>query len=270
MTERRETALILGASKGLGLGIADACRARGWRTIEVARFSGAPTPAVQRGAELGLKLVRSPQVTSDDRATIECDLATNPDGLLAALHNPVVHGWHITHFFWVAGIWWEGPFEIMEPELVARMVDVNLRSALVVAQFAWEQLIVQSDVPHTFTTIASTTGLAPKARQVIYAATKWAQIGFTRSLALEAEELRRVGRVRGRLPGEHYIPDVRVRLFSPGGMRTHLFDAAPPATYETFMDPTKVGAYIVGRTTAAEPWIEETIARESDLGRSLR
>ncbi|MBI4143190.1 hypothetical protein HY480_04930, partial [Candidatus Uhrbacteria bacterium] len=76
------TALILGASKGLGKGIAEACTARGWRTIEVARFRGPPTPAVQRGQEHGLEIIRTPHVTDDHRATITTDLATSSACLL--------------------------------------------------------------------------------------------------------------------------------------------------------------------------------------------
>ncbi|MBI4143114.1 SDR family NAD(P)-dependent oxidoreductase, partial [Candidatus Uhrbacteria bacterium] len=227
------------------------------------------TPAVQRGQEHGLEIIRTPHVTDDHRATITTDLATSSACLLAALADFRDRGWRTTHFFWVAGIWWEGPFDLMEPELVGRMVDVNLRNALIVCQRVWSEF-VRSAEPRTFTTIASTSGLEPRRNQAIYTATKYAQVGFTRALALEAAALRTNSRVRGRIPGELYFPNLRVRLFNPGGMRTHLFDAAPPPNYDSFMDPAKVGAYIVSRAACDAPFLEETIPRDSDLGRSLR
>ncbi|MDO8598906.1 MAG: SDR family oxidoreductase [bacterium] len=266
MTERA-TALILGAGKGLGAAIAEECQQRGLRTIEVARFRGGEPAVGEPERERRFEVVgRSPRVTDDRRATITYDLATGPGTLITALNDLRSQDWHTTHFFWVAGIWWEGPFEIMELDQLTRMLDVNIRNAVIICQYVWSEF-VRSSEPRRFVTIASTAGLDAKRDQAIYVATKWAQVGFTRALALEAAELRR----RGRIPGEHYIPDIRVRLLEPGGMRTHLFDAARPPNYSEFMDPAKVAAHIVDTTIAqAAPFVEEMIPRNSALGRSLR
>lgn len=270
MTERA-TALILGAGKGLGAAIAQECQQRGLRTIEVARFRGGEPAVGESKQERHLEVVgRSPRVTDDRRATITYDLATGPGGLIPPLCDLRDRGWVATYFFWVAGVWWEGPFETMELEQLARMLDVNIRNALCIVHHVWSEF-VRSSEPRRFVTIASTSGLDPKRNQAIYAATKWAQIGFTRSLGLEAAELRTSGRVHGRIPGEHYIPDIRVRLINPGGMRTHLFDVARPPNYNEFMDPAKVAAHIVETTIAqADPFVEETIPRDGPLGISLR
>lgn len=270
--EQRETALILGASRGLGRAIADECRGSGMRTIEVARFYGTDGDALARGRERGMRVVGgTPQIVDDDRAQVTVDLSdaeSTSDGIVA-LHKLRDERWWLTHFFWVAGVHVQSEFDRMQPGAIARLVDVNLGNALRICQVAWDEL-ARSDAPRTFTTIASMSGLRARANEAVYCATKWAQVGFTRSLHLEAEELRHTGRFRGRFGGEQHYPDIAVRLFCPGGMRTEMFGAHKPDGYDAFMDPEKVAHYIVSRALDDELWIEEAIERTSELGQSLR
>ncbi|MDO8599496.1 MAG: SDR family NAD(P)-dependent oxidoreductase [bacterium] len=227
----RETALILGASKGLGQDIAAECHRHEWRTIEVA--SSLAT------------------ASTDDRVTMRCDLRHQSD--VEALIGRLRGGAPIDHFFWVAGTWWEGEFAEMSPDDLLRLIDVNFRNAMLVAHAIWQTHMRASSTPATYTVIGSTSGVRSRKNQEVYAATKHAQVGFARSL------------------GESNAnPSVKVSLFVLGGMRTHLFDAKPPANLAEFMDPAKVAAHIV-RAVAdqRDPYLEQEITRDSPLGQSL-
>lgn len=237
-----DTALILGASKGLGQAIAAECRRREWRTIEVAR-------SLPHTGEL-----------TDDLAMLRCDLSDAEDVAqffqrLGRVFPPDQNLLDIAHFFWVAGTWWEGAFADMSREEMLRVIDVNFRNPMVIAQTIWDAITrsARPGHPRTFTVIGSTSGVRPRRNQEVYAATKHAQVGFARSLGESNRN-----------------PNAHVSLFVLGGMRTHLFDAKPPANYAEFMDPAKVATHIV-RAVAEQrdPYLEQEISRDSALGRSL-
>lgn len=228
-----DTALILGASKGLGQAIAAECRRREWHTIEVA--SSLATAA------------------ADDRHTFRCDLRHQSDveALIAKLGSLAP----IHHFFWVAGTWWEGDFAEMTTAEMLRMIDVNFRNAMIVAHHVWRRMAISSRAPLSFCVIGSTSGVRPRRDQAVYAATKYAQVGFVESLKEGIQDSR----------------NLHVSLFVLGGMRTHLFDAKPPANYEAFMDPAKVAAHIVRAVAEqCDPYLRQEISRDTSLGQSLR
>lgn len=229
------TALILGASKGLGKEIAAACRARGWGTIEVSR-----------------SLAESME---DGRRTIQCDLGDERQAIALASRIDLTH---VTHFFWVVGIWWKGAFAAMEPKALLELVDVNYRNPLIPALAAWNAF-AQAEAPRTFVVVGSTSGLRARAGEAAYVGTKWGQLGIAKSLGEEARVHRSAG------------TDIRVRLFCPGGMRTELFTAAPPPNYECFMDPAKVADHLLRWIASSDAAYEEQVVdRASALGESLR
>lgn len=234
----RDTALIFGASKGLGQAVAAECHRREWRTIETASSIADPGVSI---------------IGADGRWKAHCDLRSEESArtFLAWLQREALP---IDHFFWVAGTWWEGDFAEMSTEEMLRLIDVNFRNAMIVAHAVWQQHMRLSSTSATYTVIGSTSGVRPRRNQEVYAATKFAQVGFTRSLG-ESN------------PNEN----VRVSLFVLGGMRTHLFDAKPPANLAEFMDPAKVAAHVV-RAVAEQrdPYLEQEISRDTPFGQSLR
>lgn len=234
----RDTALILGASKGLGLEIATACNRQGSRTVEVASSLGSTKTGAYR----------------DESWTAPCDLRSERSvaDFLAWMRDQRVA---IDRFFWVAGTWWEGEFAEMSPAEMLRMIDVNFRNAMLIAHHVWSRMAISSRAPLSFCVIGSTSGVRPRRDQAVYAATKYAQVGFVESLKEGIQDSR----------------NLRVSLFVLGGMRTHLFDAKPPANYDEFMDPAKVAAHIV-RAVAEQrdPYLRQEISRDTPLGQSLR
>lgn len=243
--DAREIALVLGAGSGLGREIVRVCHARGWRAIAV----GSSLP--DSGGAM------------DDIVRFRCDLARADD--VEVLQRKLGRAFSddknlsdLTHVFWVAGTWWKGTFAEQRAQSVERLIDVNLRNPLRILHELWRVMVdtARPGHPRTFTAIASTSGVRARPHEAVYAATKYAQVGFMRSLGQENTN-----------------PHARVALFLPGGMRTHLFDRGGPKpdAYDTFMDPAKVAVHIVTRVAGqTASYFEETIERDGDVGRTLR
>lgn len=151
----------------------------------------------------------------------------------------------VESFFWVAGYGYVGDFSD-QPE-VAKMAQVNFANVLPIAQEVWRRLSQTNG--GKFVVVSSTTGIKARANEVVYAATKHAQVGFTRSLGLEAERLN--------LP-------VKVALFLPGGMQTPFWGNDRPEIFDSFLDPAKVAAEIIKDTNSQKDiYYERTIDRGS-------
>lgn len=94
--------------------------------------------------------------------------------------------------------------------------------------------------------LGGTKGLGKEIAKV-YAATKHAQVGFARSLALE-----------------NGSSDIKISLVLPGGMQTPFWDGHEVPDFNTFLDPMKVASLIVEKIMGqAEPYQELEIPRGS-------
>jgi 3-hydroxy acid dehydrogenase / malonic semialdehyde reductase len=222
---KRDNILILGASHGLGLEIAKLTYDAGAHNIKVAR-------SYQNG-EVARKTY------------FHCDLG-GLDSTLSLIKRLRDSQLHIDRFFWVAGRHLKGPFAENDPTQIKNTLDVNFGNSVLIAQEVWRQMLDQGG--KSFTVIASTSGIRPRPEEAIYAATKWAQVGFTRSLA-----------------GEIGDAEVRLSLFEPGGMKTDFYNNEEfPPDYETFLDPDKVAVEIVRDVlNQKDPFYEREIPRGS-------
>jgi 3-oxoacyl-[acyl-carrier protein] reductase len=100
-----------------------------------------------------------------------------------------------------AGVGAYGPFLELDPELVEQMIDVNLKGTLYTAAATLPHLIESG--AGDFVSIASVAGLRAFPGESVYNASKFGQLGFTRSLDHELRE-------RG----------VRASCVCPGGVNT--------------------------------------------------
>ena len=152
----------------------------------------------------------------------------------------------LTGFYWVAGYGYMGDFS--DQKDVLHMATVNFAHVLPIAQAAWS--VLQSAADGVFAVVSSTTGIKARANEAIYAATKHAQVGFTRSLGLEAERLG---------------ISTRVSLFLPGGMQTPFWpEDNKPSSFGDFLNPRKVAREIVqDSTNQTTPYFERMIDRGS-------
>jgi 3-oxoacyl-[acyl-carrier protein] reductase len=175
-----KVALITGASSGIGAAVA--------RKLH---DSGASVGLISRhGEDLGLE--RGLGLTCDVRDRAAVADATDAvverfGGLQIVIAN--------------AGVGSYGPFLELDPDQVEAMIDVNLKGTLYTAAATLPHLIESGQ--GDFLSLASVAGLRAFPGESVYNASKFGQLGFTRSLDHELRE-------RG----------VRATCICPGGVNT--------------------------------------------------
>ena len=161
-----DTALITGASSGIGEGFARQLAARGYDVILVARRR-------ERLEKLAEELPTKASI-------IECDLASEADklpGKVAELDLDV------DRLVNNAGFGLRGHFADLDPEREAEMVRVN-SEALVTLTHAFLPAMIERDSGGVIT-VASTAGLQPLPYETTYAASKAFAISFMEALSME-------------------------------------------------------------------------------------
>lgn len=215
--------IIIGGTHGLGQEIAKKLQASGEQTFVVGRSYD----EAEHGDGLKVDLSKAEEAQ---------ELANKVKELGATAIN----------FYWVSGYGYNGDFA--EQESPDKMAAVNFGNVLPAAQQAFKTMLALEEVSH-FVVVSSTTGYKARTDEAVYAGTKHAQVGFTRSLGLEAERLQ---------------SNIRVSLFMPGGMQTPFWEGNEPGSYNEFLDPAKVADHMV---TVAEQqdttFYEEVIERGS-------
>lgn len=168
---------------------------------------------------------------------------TTVDELAARLQGKLLKS-----FWWVSGYGYKGDFSGQDDP--RRLATVNFAGALPIVQYAWQVMLQQSESSN-FNIISSTTGQKPRNDEAVYSGTKFAQVGFARSLGLEVERLG---------------SPVRVGLFLPGGMRTPFWDGVTPDGYETYNDPSKVASAMIDAVSQqTDTFLEMAIERGTQL-----
>jgi 3-oxoacyl-[acyl-carrier protein] reductase len=169
-----KVALITGASGGIGAAVARSLHGAGASVGMLSR----------RGEALGVECdVR-------DRAAVERATEAVVERF-GALHIAVAN----------AGVGAYGPFLELDPEQLEAMIDVNLKGTLYTAAAALPHLVRTGD--GDFVALASVAGVRAFPGEAVYNASKFGQVGFTRSLD---HELREHG--------------VRATSIAPGGVHT--------------------------------------------------
>ena len=172
-------AFITGASRGVGAAVARAFHGAGARVALAARTE----------EDLGLGGALALACDVRDPASVEAAVAAAVErfgGLDVVVAN--------------AGVGAYGPFLEMDPGDVEAMIDVNLKGTLYTARFTLPHLIESRG---DFVSLASVAGLRAFPGEAVYNASKFGQLGFTRSLDHELREL-----------------GVRVTNIAPGGVAT--------------------------------------------------
>ena len=145
--------------------------------------------ASRSGTDLGLEGALG--LTCDVRDAAQVDAAVKTAvGELGGLDAVVAN----------AGVGSYGPFLEIPPEEVDAMIDVNLKGTLHTARSTLPHLIESKG---DFISLASVAGLRGFPGETVYNASKFGQLGFTRSLDHEMREL-----------------GVRVTNLCPGGVAT--------------------------------------------------
>lgn len=175
-----KVALVTGASAGIGAAISRRLHDAGAAVGMLSR----------RGDDLGLERALG----------VACDVRDR-DAVAAGAEAVVERFGGIQIAVANAGVGAYGPFLELEPERVEEMIDVNLKGTLHTAAATLPHLIASGE--GDFLAIASVAGLRALPGESVYNASKFGQLGFTRSLD---HELREQG--------------VRATCICPGGVNT--------------------------------------------------
>ncbi len=228
------TAIVTGASRGIGRAIAEALAAEGMRLVLNARTAGPLADiATALRAKGGVVKALAGDIAEELTAARLVETATTNGGRLDVVVNN-------------AGIGHHGPLEEMEPAEFDRVCRTNLRGPFLLMRAAIPAL--RRGGGGTLVSIASLAGVNPVPQRAVYAATKWGLIGMSRSLL---QEVRRDG--------------IRVLILEPGSTLTEFgHDAAKMANADKLLRPEDVAAVLVAalklpaRATVSEIEIRPT------------
>ncbi|HEX4735563.1 MAG TPA: SDR family oxidoreductase [Thermoleophilaceae bacterium] len=159
-------AVVTGASRGVGAAIAQ-------------RFAeaGAKVGLLSRsGDDLGL---------GDDALGVACDVSDRSQ-VFGAIENVVSKFGSLDCVVANAGVGMYGNFLDLDPDDVETMIDVNLKGTLYTAAATLPHLIAAGG--GDFVSLASVAGLRAFPGETVYNASKFGQVGFTRSLDHELRE----------------------------------------------------------------------------------
>ena len=160
-----KVALVTGASGGIGASVARKLHDAGASVGLLSRHGG------DLGLERGLGLACDVR----DRAAVG-----------DATEAVVERFGHLDVVIANAGVGSYGPFLELDPEQVEAMIDINLKGTLYTAAATLPHLIDSGE--GDFISIASVAGLRAFPGESVYNASKFGQLGFTRSLDHELRE----------------------------------------------------------------------------------
>jgi NAD(P)-dependent dehydrogenase (short-subunit alcohol dehydrogenase family) len=173
-------ALVTGASGGIGAAVA--------RRLHDA------------GASVGLLSRRGDELGLERGLGLVCDVRER-SSVGAAADAVVERFGRLDIVVANAGVGAYGPFLELDPERLEAMIDVDLKGTLYTAAATLPHLIAAGE--GDFISLASVAGLRAFPGEAVYNASKFGQVGFTRSLDHELRE-------RG----------VRATCICPGGVKT--------------------------------------------------
>ncbi|WP_291473558.1 SDR family oxidoreductase [Corynebacterium sp.] len=204
----RRTAVITGASSGIGAATARALHGAGYRVALLARRADRIDSLAD---ELG------------DGATAIIADVTDRDSLVAAAQRVKDELGGTDVLVNNAGVMLLGPFSPERREDYRTMVEANLLGAITTTEVFLDQL---RDGGGDLVNISSVAGRTARPTNGVYAATKWGINGWSESLRQEL------------------LPDVRVTLIEPGVVDTelpsHITDNATRETVQEMYDVARV------------------------------
>jgi len=154
------TAVITGASKGIGADLAQRLLERGYRVISIARHD--------------------PDFTHDRLTSVTCDLL-DPAAVDDAAQQ-IARDHRVTHFIHNAGLIWPNLLEAAKPEDLTGLTQLHLGSALTLLQSFLPAMKARGFGRVVFNGSRAALGVPTR---TAYSATKAGMIGMARTWALE-------------------------------------------------------------------------------------
>jgi NAD(P)-dependent dehydrogenase (short-subunit alcohol dehydrogenase family) len=227
------TAIVTGASRGIGAAVAQALDAAGARVALVAR-------SADQLADVAARLANDPVV-------IPADLGTADGAPTAAGTALDAFGGRLDVLVNNAGIAVRKDTEDLQLDEMDRLWNVNVRSALQLTAAILPAMLARES--GSIVSISSISGVRGAPRRALYAATKAALDGMTRALAME------------------YGPrGIRANSVAPGVVETDLWreNLAKPGVAEAVLDviPTR-------RVSTPEEVADTVVFLASDASRAI-
>lgn len=161
------TALVTGASSGIGAATAAALTAAGARLLVAGRDQARLADVAAR---TGGRAVTGDLATAEGAATLaEAARCAAPDGIDILVSN--------------AGVGWSGPLADISAEKVHELVTVNLTAPIQLTRLLLPEMVKRGRGRLVF--VSSVAGVTGVAREAVYAATKAGLSAFAESLAYE-------------------------------------------------------------------------------------
>lgn len=226
-----KVALITGASRGIGYGVAEALVARGDRVVITGRTEDALKEAVEQlGAERAVYVAG--KAHDEEHQAVAVERAMEAFGRVDYLinnagTNPVF-----------------GPIADLDLNVARKVFETNVISALGFAQKTWHAW--QKDNGGAIVNIASVAGLAPSPFIAAYGVSKAAMINLTQQLAHE------------------FAPGVRVNAIAPAVVKTKFAqalyegreeEAAASYPLARLGVPSDIGGAAAFLTSAQSDWV---------------
>jgi 3-oxoacyl-[acyl-carrier protein] reductase len=220
-------AVVTGASRGIGLAIAERFAAAGARLAICARDDARLSTAAQRLAQLGAQVVAVP-----------CDVARFAD--VRALHVAVEAGLGVPDIVVNnAGVVARVRLDEMSEATWDDVVDANLKGTFIVTRVFLPQMRARGS--GRIVNIASISGRQGTARLTAYCAAKHGVVGLTRALAEETRDANiQVNAIcpgsvdTEMLAGSGYAPQMSAD--DVAGVALYLATSAPPALTGACLD----------------------------------
>ncbi|MDR3418507.1 MAG: SDR family NAD(P)-dependent oxidoreductase [Nevskia sp.] len=177
LIRKGDVGLVTGASRGLGVVIAEALAARGMNLVLAAR-SHDDLEAVRLRLETRYRI---------EAIAVAVDL--DDEAALAALVDAALQRFgHLDLLVNNAGVDHPLRFDAVNPADIRRVLSINLTAPMLLARLCLPHM--QRAGRGHIVNIASVAGLMSSAYEELYVAAKHGLVGFTRALRLSAQELR--------------------------------------------------------------------------------
>ena len=161
---------------------------------------------------------------------LKCDFVvadvTNYDSLKFAVEKIVDKYGRIDCLINSAGLWIQDELDDNDPQLIEKVIKVNTLGLILATKAVIGHMKLQKN--GLIININSQSGIYSREARSVYAASKWAVTGFTRSLQ---PELSKYG--------------IGVTGILPGGLKTAMFDkSGNPKDQSKFLDPKEVAKVV--------------------------
>jgi short-subunit dehydrogenase len=188
------SAIVTGASSGLGLSIAQLLRTNGTPVVGVARRAGADVSGDAAKRETALRAIDAAERLGAIDLLVNC-----------------------------AGIGIYGPAGSYDEQTIAAIIDANLIATINFCEVLFPRF---KENGGTIVNVLSTAALIGKANESVYCAAKWGARGYTESLKAEAKGTK--ARIIAVAPGgmrTPFWPEPRPSFMDPDDVAATIIDA---------------------------------------------